>query len=657
MKFFGEYWFLSNSSQYPLDLEIEGKTYHFTNAESAFLACKAPSRAEELTNVSPKAAKALGKKFKKKEIREDWDSIKLHEMKRVLTAKFKDPFLRTKLLNCPEPITMDNDYHDTYWGLFFGKGLNNMGKCLEEVRNDIRIEMGLVLPPKKTTVCSYKVQNGGLVAFDTETTGLSAKYDDILQITIVGQDGAVLLDTYVKPENCTHWEDSEAIHGITPAMVKDAPCAKDVAKIVKKIFDKADKIIGYNVGFDFKMTEARFGYDFRAKEQDIRNKYPDRWKENVEKNYNNALLFRDDYKKAVEEMNYISLEKKKIRKNLKEILNLKAVKDIDNITVTPEILKIPEYNEYLQLLMYEKSNKEIISENKKSRCFKVLEEDGIDLSNATDEEIKMRMDRIAPDLALEDILPLYKKYTAETGMENVPHKLIHAVKELYPDKYDDFMLNAHNSAADTYATMEVAKALYKYFELYCPIDKSLFENKLFGLSEGIMCLQTSSDGFIQKGFTTRIYNQFGNLRKDFFSTIRGKRPEELFGKVKVSEISDNLYLASIFSRKTQGNAEMNGIKYTDEKVLVSRIGMICDKYTDKNIYLPVITENNGHPFVIIDGIGAGKGGADWNKLENAFRELNKDNLYFLDTQTGETERVSKELIKDEEIEEDDGLML
>ena len=225
----------------------------------------------------------------------------MSEMKRVLTAKFKDPTLRHKLLQAPSPITMDNPYHDTYWGLYNGRGQNRLGKLLEEVRDDIRREMGIIIR-KETSVVSYKIQQGGLVAFDTETTGLSSKYNDILQITIVGQDGAVLLDTYVKPQNCTHWEESQAVHGISPEDVAHAPSAERVSEIVKRIFDHADKIIGYNVGFDTKMVTARFGYDFTAKEMRYREKHPDEWTRQVEEYKDVALLDRDRYKQAVEEM-------------------------------------------------------------------------------------------------------------------------------------------------------------------------------------------------------------------------------------------------------------------------------------------------------------------------------------------------------------------
>lgn len=58
---------------------------------------------------------------------------------------------------------------------------------------------------------------------DTETIGLAAGFDEILQIGLVDEAGNVLLDTLVRPTRRTEWPEAEKIHGITPADVADAP--------------------------------------------------------------------------------------------------------------------------------------------------------------------------------------------------------------------------------------------------------------------------------------------------------------------------------------------------------------------------------------------------------------------------------------------------
>lgn len=264
MEFRGVLYFLANGFQYPFDYTINDVVYRFQNADAAFQAARSPSRAMEFVGLTSKEAKELGKKMKKKDIRPDFNEVRLELMESILYQKFSNPAMWPRLFSIKEPITMDVSYMDRFWGLYQGRGQNNMGKCLTNVRNRILKEKGL-LTEKEATVCCYKVQQGGMVTFDTETTGLSSKYDDILQITIAGQHGEILLSTYVKPQNCTSWEESFEIHGISPEMVEFAPTADKVAVVVKQIFDQADMIVGYNVGFDTKMVTARFHYDFEQK--------------------------------------------------------------------------------------------------------------------------------------------------------------------------------------------------------------------------------------------------------------------------------------------------------------------------------------------------------------------------------------------------------
>ncbi|CAA9889708.1 DNA polymerase III epsilon subunit-like protein (fragment) [Candidatus Methylobacter favarea] len=83
----------------------------------------------------------------------------------------------------------------------------------------------------------------------TETTGLNPITDDLLEIAIIDDSGAVLLASLIKPCNNTSWPAAEAIHGITPDMVASAPALTEIApKIAAAV--KGQDIIIYNAAFD-----------------------------------------------------------------------------------------------------------------------------------------------------------------------------------------------------------------------------------------------------------------------------------------------------------------------------------------------------------------------------------------------------------------------
>lgn len=59
-----------------------------------------------------------------------------------------------------------------------------------------------------------------IATIDFETTGLKAGEDEVLQVSIIDENYNVLLNVYCRPNNKDSWEDAQAVHGITPLMVK-----------------------------------------------------------------------------------------------------------------------------------------------------------------------------------------------------------------------------------------------------------------------------------------------------------------------------------------------------------------------------------------------------------------------------------------------------
>ena len=132
MEFRNDFWFLSNMCEVPIT--YRGLTYKCV--ESAFQAQKCPDRAEEFVNLRGFEAKRLGKQVK---LRQDWSTVKLHLMYKLLRIKFSIPEYRDKLLRTGDvEIVEDNTWRDTYWGRYKGEGENALGKLLMCIRHNIR---------------------------------------------------------------------------------------------------------------------------------------------------------------------------------------------------------------------------------------------------------------------------------------------------------------------------------------------------------------------------------------------------------------------------------------------------------------------------------------------------------------------------------------
>ncbi len=95
-----------------------------------------------------------------------------------------------------------------------------------------------------------------LIVIDIETTGLDIAKDEVLQISIIDEKYNTLLNEYCKPEHITSWKEAEAVHGITPELVKDKPHFQYYVNKVQELISTAERILVYNgLDFDLKMLE------------------------------------------------------------------------------------------------------------------------------------------------------------------------------------------------------------------------------------------------------------------------------------------------------------------------------------------------------------------------------------------------------------------
>jgi ribA/ribD-fused uncharacterized protein len=134
--FDNENFFLSNF--YPVEILMDGVIY--PTLEHAYQASKTLDKCERalvLKARKPGYAKRLGRQLT---LRKDWEQVKLAIMKDLLEQKFSYRDLKKKLLATGnKEIIEGNHWHDTYWGVCDGKGLNMLGKLLMEVRNNMTL--------------------------------------------------------------------------------------------------------------------------------------------------------------------------------------------------------------------------------------------------------------------------------------------------------------------------------------------------------------------------------------------------------------------------------------------------------------------------------------------------------------------------------------
>ena len=97
---------------------------------------------------------------------------------------------------------------------------------------------------------------GGFYVLDTETTGLG-KGDEIVQIAIVDQQGAAVMNELVKPRIPIP-RGASAIHGITDRHVRHAPGIGELYTEISRRL-AGEIIVAYNMDFDWRMLQQSFG--------------------------------------------------------------------------------------------------------------------------------------------------------------------------------------------------------------------------------------------------------------------------------------------------------------------------------------------------------------------------------------------------------------
>jgi len=134
--FFGDYRFLSNF--WLVNIEYEGLTY--PTVEHAYQASKTDDRQlrEKIRDSkSPGAAKRLGRTI---HITENWHRRRFPIMIILVRQKFlQNKSLGKALFDTKnERLIEGNNWGDEYWGVCSGRGQNNLGKILMNIREELK---------------------------------------------------------------------------------------------------------------------------------------------------------------------------------------------------------------------------------------------------------------------------------------------------------------------------------------------------------------------------------------------------------------------------------------------------------------------------------------------------------------------------------------
>jgi len=115
----------------------------------------------------------------------------------------------------------------------------------------------------------YGMERERVLFFDLELTGVY-DHDEIISVSICDATGETLMDTLVKPRHKKKWNRTEKIHGISPAMVQDAPYLDELVPRIKELFEHADNIVAFGVSTDY--SHIKYIYETEREQEELHKK-------------------------------------------------------------------------------------------------------------------------------------------------------------------------------------------------------------------------------------------------------------------------------------------------------------------------------------------------------------------------------------------------
>jgi ribA/ribD-fused uncharacterized protein len=137
LKFDGPNRWLSNFTK--VTISLDGNDY--PSVENAYQAAKTitPGERTIFETCTAGQAKRAGRKVT---MRPRWNDIKRYIMFELNDQKYNIEPFRTQLINTwPAALEEGNTWNDTFWGVCNGKGQNQLGKILMQIRFDLHSEL------------------------------------------------------------------------------------------------------------------------------------------------------------------------------------------------------------------------------------------------------------------------------------------------------------------------------------------------------------------------------------------------------------------------------------------------------------------------------------------------------------------------------------
>ena len=198
--------------------------------------------------------------------------------------------------------------------------------------------------------------DGEIIAFDLETTGLSAAIDRITEIGAVRIVGGELKDefcTFVNPKKHIPERVTE-LTGIDDSMVADAPSEEEALRVFYEFCGSAKFLVAHNAGFDtsfLKAANKRLGWDFTYEYADTvamaRSMYPDLKNHKLDTVGNYLKLAPFNHHRACDDARELALILVRMTEELRKRHNIDNFNEINDFLRGADPRKLPMYHQII----------------------------------------------------------------------------------------------------------------------------------------------------------------------------------------------------------------------------------------------------------------------------------------------------------------------